>query len=82
MNIHFIHALGPEIVRLVESSGTSRDNGRRRAPPEPPVIIEASQVLETLLSLTAEANSESVICSAVIALCVVDQWALCVQVVM
>ena len=81
MNIHFIHALGPEIVRLVESSGTSRGNGRR-VPPEPPVIIEASQVLETLLSLTAEANSESVICSAVIALCVVDQWALCVQVVM
>jgi hypothetical protein len=81
VNIHFIHALGPEIVRLVESSGTSRGNGRR-APAEPPVVIEASQVLETLLSLTAEANSESVICSAVIVLCVVDQWAPCVQAVM
>ena len=59
VNVHFIHALGPEIVRLVENSGTSTGN-RWGAPAEPPVIIEASQVLETLLSLTAEANSEFV----------------------
>ena len=58
VNVHFIHALGPEIVRLVESNGTNSTGNGQRAPTEPPVVIEASQVLETLLSLTAETNSE------------------------
>ena len=55
MNIHFIHALGPEVVKLVECYGSSSASSGR---PEPVVIIEASQVLETLLAMTADANSE------------------------
>ena len=55
VNIHFIHALGPEVVRLVEGCGASTTPGRR---PDPTVVIEASQVLETLLAMTAEANSK------------------------
>ena len=60
VNISFIHTLGPEIVRLVEESGTSAGSSSRGRSAEPPVIIEASQVLETLLALTAEANSEMI----------------------
>ena len=44
---HFIHALGPEVVRVVE--GEVRDAG---------VVVEATQVLETLLDLTPEQSSE------------------------
>ena len=58
MNVHFIHALGPEVVRLVEECGASTTMGRS---PDPTVVIEASQVLETLLAMTAEANSELLI---------------------
>lgn len=60
MNIHFIHALGPEVVRLVEECGASTMTGRK---PDPTVVIEASQVLETLLAMTAEANSELMVYS-------------------
>lgn len=45
---HFIHTLGPEIVRVVE--GEVRDAG---------VVVEATQVLETLLDLTPEQSSKS-----------------------
>ena len=57
VNVHFIHSLGPEVVKLVESYGASlvSAGGER---PEAAVVIEASQVLETLLAMTAEANSE------------------------
>ena len=50
-NAHFIHALGPEVVELVEAGvrGGVKDAG---------VIVEAMQVLETLLDLTADTNSE------------------------
>ena len=58
VNIHFIHALGPEVVRLVEGDGASTTPGRR---PDPTVVIEASQVLETLLAMTSEANSKILI---------------------
>ena len=44
----FIHALGPEVVKVVEGEG------------EVAVMIEAVQVLETLLELTPEAHSECV----------------------
>lgn len=44
---HFIHALGPEVVRVVE--GEVKDAG---------VVVEATQVLETLLDLTPEQSSE------------------------
>ena len=63
MNIHFIHSLGPEVVKLVESYGASSASGVAGGGgggerPEAAVVIEASQVLETLLAMTAEANSE------------------------
>lgn len=44
---HFIHTLGPEVVRVVE--GEVRDAG---------VVVEATQVLETLLDLTPEQSSK------------------------
>lgn len=64
VNVHFIHALGPEIVRLMEacapgSTGTGGGGGGAR--PDSAVVIEASQVLETLLAITAEAHSELVV---------------------
>lgn len=66
-------------MQLVENSVNSTGSGRR-VPAEPPVIIEASQVLETLLSLTAEANSEFVMQCRNCPLCI-GQWASCVQAV-
>ena len=42
----FIHALGPEVVKVVEGEGESV------------VVVEAIQVLETLLELTPEAHSK------------------------
>ena len=48
---HFIHALGPEVVRVVEESVRS----------ESAVVIEATQVLEGLLDLAPEENSASLV---------------------
>ena len=44
--VQFIHALGPEVVRIVEEGG--RDTA---------VMVEGTQVLETLLDLTPEQHS-------------------------
>lgn len=46
---HFIHALGPEVVRLVEGGVRG----------EATVVVEATQVLEGLLDLAPEESSES-----------------------
>lgn len=47
-NVHFIHRLGPEVVKLVEERG-------REGQLE--VVLEATQVLELLLEATPESKS-------------------------
>ena len=51
LSVHFIHALGPEVVRLVEE-GVRGEEG------DSVVIVEATQVLEGLLDATPEEKSE------------------------
>ena len=49
MNIHFIHALGPEVVRVVEECTSGC---------EPSVVVEATNVLDALLDGTPETKSD------------------------
>ncbi len=50
-NVHFIHRLGPEVVRLVEGCGTGGEGQLE-------VMTEATQALELLLEATPTAKSE------------------------
>ena len=61
---HFIHALGPEVVRVVEGGVRG----------EAAVVVEATQVLEGLLDLAPEESSESGICTSSITVSGTSVW--------
>ena len=50
-SVHFIHKLGPEVVKLVQGCGLQREGSLE-------VMTESSQILELLLEATPTAKSE------------------------
>ncbi len=52
LSVHFIHALGPEVVRLVEDGLSGREKI------EVGVVIEATKILESLLDQTPDDQSK------------------------